>query len=820
MESTDSLNKWRDDFDSYPPSGRFDFNIPKFISAPIDPADCPQEEATDIPIKTSPSEASNSPIPHQIPPPPADFTGRSDDLEELLDNFENGVNITGLRGMGGIGKTALALVLANRIKCRFPDGDLYLDLRGTSKSPLSPAEAVAQVVRAYRPKDKVPDDQNEMRGLYLSVLSGKRALLLLDNAADKEQVEPLLPPSNCAVLITSRNKFALPGLKERDLDVLLPGEARELLLEIAPRIGSRADSLASLCGYLPLALRSAASALAERRDIDVKDYERRLSDEKVRLELVDASFSLSYDLLRPIRRKHWCRLSVFPGDFDLSSGGAVLKMARDTSTEALSDLVKWCLVDFSRPVDYGEGRYRLHDLARLFAESRLESRDVEDAKQSYAKHYLKVLTDAEKLYDKGGKNILEGLMLFDREWANIKEGQAWAEVMMRGVTKPKAKSDLKFALQMANSYPSDGVNVLALRQHPHERILWLETALTAARLMKTLNFECAHLGNLGWAYVDLGETRKAIEYYDQALTISRKIGDRKSEGYILGNLGSAYSDLSEVRKAIEYHDQALTIHRKIGDRRGEGNVLGNLSCDYALLGEILKAIEYYEQALTIIREIGDRQGEGNCLNNMGLAYSDLGETRKAIEYYEQALEISREIGDRRGEGKRLGNLGLAYYHLGDVRKAVEYYEQALAISREIGNPSIEGENLINFGKAYAALGETDKAIGYFEQSLEIVRKIEDRKNESKALCNMGKAYAVLGEVHKAIDNFEQSLEIARKIEYRRGEGDALFNLSLALDKLGQRPEAIDRAKAALRIFEQIESPDAEKARQKLAEWQG
>ena len=682
----------------------------------------------------------------------------------------------------------------------------------------------------------------------------------MDNAADKEQVEPLLPPSNCAVLITSRNKFALPGLKERDLDVLLPGEARELLLEIAPRIGSRADSLASLCGYLPLALRSAASALAERRDIDVKDYERRLSDEKVRLELVDASFSLSYDLLRPIRRKHWCRLSVFPGDFDLSSGGAVLKMARDTSTEALSDLVKWCLVDFSRPVDYGEGRYRLHDLARLFAESRLESRDVEDAKQSYAKHYLKVLTDAEKLYDKGGKNILEGLMLFDREWANIKEGQAWAEVMMRGVTKPKAKSDLKFALQMANSYPSDGVNVLALRQHPHERILWLETALTAARLMKTLNFECAHLGNLGCEYVDLGETRKAIEYYDQALTISRKIGDRKSEGYILGNLGSAYSDLSEVRKAIEYHDQALTIHRKIGDRRGEGNVLGNLSCDYALLGEILKAIEYYEQALTIIREIGDRQGEGNCLNNMGLAYSDLGETRKAIEYYEQALEISREtgdrqgegnclnnmglaysdlgetrkaieyyeqaleisreIGDRRGEGKRLGNLGLAYYHLGDVRKAVEYYEQALAISREIGNPSIEGENLINFGKAYAALGETDKAIGYFEQSLEIVRKIEDRKNESKALCNMGKAYAVLGEVHKAIDNFEQSLEIARKIEYRRGEGDALFNLSLALDKLGQRPEAIDRAKAALRIFEQIESPDAEKARQKLAEWQG
>ncbi len=254
-----------------------------------------------------------------------------------------------------------------------------------------------------------------------------------------------------------------------------PAEARELLLEIAGRIGNRADSLAKLCGYLPLALRNAASALAERKDIDVADYERRLSDKKVRLELVDASFSLSYDLLRPLRRKHWCRLSVFPGDFDLNGGIAVLKMARDASAEALSDLVKWSLVDFIRPVDSGEGRYRLHDLARLFAESRLESKERDDAKQRHTKHYLKVLSDAEKLYDKGGKNILTGLMLFDREWANIREGQAWAEFMMRNVRKPKAKSDLKFALQMANSYPNDGVNVLALRQHPLERIRWLET---------------------------------------------------------------------------------------------------------------------------------------------------------------------------------------------------------------------------------------------------------------------------------------------------------------------------------------------------------
>jgi tetratricopeptide (TPR) repeat protein len=387
------------------------------------------------------------------------------------------------------------------------------------------------------------------------------------------------------------------------------GEACELILEIAPRIGDRADSLAKLCGYLPLALRNAASALAERRDIGIADYERRLNDRKVRLKLVDASFSLSYDLLSPLRRKHWCRLSVFPEDFDLNGGQAVLKMTIDASAEALSDLVKWSLVDFIRPVDFGVGRYRLHDLARLFAESRLESKERDDAKQRHTKHYLKVLSDTEKLYNEGGKNILAGLMLFDREWANIKEGQAWAEVMMRSVKKPKEKSDLEFALQMANSYPNNGGNLLALRQHPVERIRWLETALTAARLMKIHSFEGAHLGNLGLAYADLGETRKAIEYHEQALVISREIGDRRGEGNGLGNLGLAYAGLGETRKAIEYYEQALVISREIGDRRGEGGALFNMSLALDKLGQRPEAIDHAKTALEIFEQIESPDAE-------------------------------------------------------------------------------------------------------------------------------------------------------------------------------------------------------------------
>ena len=715
--------------------------------------------------------ANRSSIPRQIPPPPRDFKGREEDIADILSNFEKGATITGLRGMGGVGKTALALVLADKLKSQFPDGQIFVDMRGTSNNPelppLTPEEAMAQVIRAYNPANRLPENSNELRGLYLSVLAGKRALLLLDNAAGSEQVEPLLPPAGCAVLITSRIKFALPGLAEKDLDILPKDKACELLLEIAPRIGNWADELAKLCGYLPLALRNAAGALAEKKDLSVPEYQRRLKDKIERLKLVEGSFSLSYDLLTPGRKKQWRRLSVFPEDFDRNAATAVLKMAPGASAEALSDLVQWSLVDYAAMPDSEDGRYRLHDLARLFAESCLDQEELADAQQKHAKHYSKVLSQAENLYEKGGTNLLAGLKLFDHEWANIKVGQAWLKNIIPVSSKLK-KSDLKSVLQLASSYAVDGGNILSLRLHPRDRIDWLETGLKAAKMIGDRGAKGVHLGNLGNAYAGLGETRKAIEYYDQALAIAREIGDRRGEGACLGNLGNAYAGLGETRKAIEYHDQALAIAREIGDRRGEGADLGNLGLAYAELGETRKAIEYHDQALAIAREIGDRRGEGADLGNLGLAYAELGETRKAIEYYDQALAIAREIGDRRGEGACLGNLGNAYAGLGETRKAIEYYDQALAIAREIGDRQNEGEFLCNLGKACLDLNETDNAIEHCTQSLDLVRKIEYRKIEGEALCNLGKAYTNLGEINKAIDYCDQALTIFEKMEYRRG----------------------------------------------------
>ena len=197
-------------------------------------------------------------------------------------------------------------------------------------------------------------------------------------------------------------------------------------------------------------------------------------------------------------------------------------------------------------------------------------------------------------------------------------------------------------------------------------------------------------------YEDLdrwGNSRTLIDLYLDLLpkdhfNDTSLLDDLQSHGVVLGNLGIAYKNLGQVKKAIEYHEQALVIAKDIGDRRNEGIWLGSLGLAYSDLEQVEKAIDYYEQALVIAREIGDRRNEGIWLGNLGIAYSDLGQVEKAIEYYEKALVISKEIGDRRGEGADLGSLGNAYSNLGQVEKAIEYNEKALVIGKEIKDPRI------------------------------------------------------------------------------------------------------------------------------------
>jgi len=714
---------------------------------------------------------------HQLRAPVGDFVGREKEIDELTKTLRGGGSaaITGISGMGGIGKTELALYVADRLRDDYPDAQLLIDMRGTDDKPRDPADALAACVRAFVSLEaKLPDSLEDLTNLYREILNGQRALILLDNAFDSAQVRPLLPPAGSALLVTSRNVVSLPRMTRVTLEQLPAGEARELLTSIAPRIApDLADQICFLCGYLPLAIRAAGSLLDVTADLDPVDYAAQLRDERTRLERigtegvdtdVEASFKLSYERLQPETARVFRQLVVFPATFDAAAEEAVCE---DENHKHLSELLRRSLVLY----DDTTARYRLHDLARLFADARLSVEERSAGQMHHATHYLSVLWETNDLYKQGGEALNRGLALFDLEWRNIQTGQTWAE----------EQSDRdNTAAELCDDYPDAGAYLLDLRQHPSERILWREAALAAARRLKNRGAEGVHLSNLGVAYAALGETRRAVKFYEQYLAIAREIGNRLGEGQALGNLGSAYYALGEMSRAIEFYEQRLSIAREVGDRRGEGIALGNLGVAYVELGETSRAVEFHEQRLSIAREVGDRRGEGIALGNLGMAYAELGETSRAIEFYEQYLAIAREIGDRRGEGNALGNLGSAYAALGETSRAIEFYEQCLAIAREIG----------------------------------------DRREEGIALGNLGNVYSELGETSRAIEFYEQYLAITREIGDRLGEGGALFNTSLALYKLGDRAQAIAHAEEALEIFEQIESPLAASARAALDEWRG
>jgi tetratricopeptide (TPR) repeat protein len=748
---------------------------------------------------------------HQLPLPPADFTGRDELIAQLLEDFQKrkGAAITGLTGMGGIGKTALGLVVAHSIVNDYPDAQIFLDLKGTT-TPLSAADAMRHVVLSFEPTaDLRALDDAGMGNAYRTILHGKRALLFFDNARSAEQVAPLRPPETSTMLVTSRWAFGLPGLQTRRLDLMKPESAEQFLLELCPRIDGQSDELARACAYLPLALRIAGSFLQVNPDWPVKTYVAQLEDRKGRLAALHdsregaelttepdllATFEMSYQQLSEEDRKRWRTLGVFPTSFDARAAAAMWKMEEDDARRLLGLLLRYSLLDY----DETSERYSLHDLLADYALSQMDSEEEGDVRLKHASHYKDVLSAADDLYTEGGENVLAGLRLFDLEWENIQAGQAWA-----------AGAQSQEAAWLCATYPGAGAYLLELRQHPGEQIRWLQATLAAARQIGDRRGEGSTLGNLGIAYYRLGDTRKAIEYYEQHLTIAKEIGHRQGEGNALGNLGLAYYSLGEPRKAIEYHEQALAIDREIGDHRGEGAELGNLGLAYADLGDPRKAIEYHEQALAISREIGDLRGEGQDLCNLGNAYYSLGEPRKAIEYHEQALAIDREIGDRRGEGQDLGSLGTAYADLGEARKAIEYYEQHLTIAKEIGHRQGEGNALGNLGLAYYSLGEPRKAIEYDEQHLTIAKEIGHRQGEGNALGNLGLAYYSLGEPRKAIEYYEQSLAIARETGDRQGEARQNWNLGLAYEKAGELDRAIEVMQICVDFEREVGDPDAE-----------
>jgi tetratricopeptide (TPR) repeat protein len=317
-----------------------------------------------------------------------------------------------------------------------------------------------------------------------------------------------------------------------------------------------------------------------------------------KLGLIEASLRLSYDLLSEELAGRWRTLSVFPATFDAPAAAAVWGLEPEPADAALGELVRRSLVDGD------DGRYRLHDLARFFAGSRCSEEERNGVQRRHAEHYRGVLAQADGLYLQGGPALLCGLRLVDLEWANIRAGQAWAA---------DHAADDQASAELVWRYPHAAIHCIVLRLRPTERIGWLETALQAARQLGRRNWEEAALGNLGSAYEDLSETRRAIALYEQSLAIAREIGDRLGEGRAKGHLGVAYADLGETHHAIDFHEQYLTIAREVGDRLGEAIVCWNLGLALEKLGELGRAVAMMEACVDFEREIGHPDAEKHAV---------------------------------------------------------------------------------------------------------------------------------------------------------------------------------------------------------------
>ena len=335
------------------------------------------------------SDPANARALHQLPATPADFIGRESEIKELTADFRSGKGtvVSGLIGMGGIGKTTLGLIVAHQLKDQYPDAQIFLDLKGTT-SPIEPESAIRHVILSFEPDfDFRGMDNARLASAYQSTLHDKRVLLFWDNARSAEQIKPLLPPEKCASLITSRWSFPLPGMGSHRIGVLEENEAVSFLLDICPRIDAHAPALARVCGFLPLALRIAASFLAINVDWNPSDYLDRLAKQRLNtLQSVDkaepdveSTFELSYKQLTEDERKKWRSLSVLPLFFNRAEASAIWDVDDVTAHDILSRLCRYSILDYEE----SRGYYRVHDLLAEFAKARLSEAESDKATLRY-----------------------------------------------------------------------------------------------------------------------------------------------------------------------------------------------------------------------------------------------------------------------------------------------------------------------------------------------------------------------------------------------------------------------------------------------------
>jgi DNA-binding SARP family transcriptional activator/tetratricopeptide (TPR) repeat protein len=660
-------------------------------------------------------------VPRQLPAAPRNFAGRVNELKTLTGLLDEcgkpggagTVLISAIGGMAGVGKTALAVHWAHQMAEWFPDGQLYINLRGFDPSGtlVRPAEAVRGFLTSLNvPAERIPASLDQQAALYRSLLAGKKMLIVLDNARDSAQVRPLLPGSaGCLVLVTSRNQ--LTGLVAADgahpviLDLLTETEARQVLAtrlgedRLAAEPGPTAD-LITLCARLPLALNIAAAQAATRPGRPLAALTAGLRDARDRLDALDAdddtsvrsAFSWSYGQLSELTARVFRLLGLHPGpDIAVPAAASLACLSRGDTRRVLAELTAAHLVDENTP-----GRFAFHDLLRAYAAEQaragLTGTERHTAIRRLLDCYLHAAHAAALLLHPARDPIPLGARepgTTPEDLANQAEALSWFDaehrVLLAAVTQA-ADAD----------FPGHAWRIAwALASFLDRRGQWddwhsvEQTALIAARRAGDRTGQAHALTLQGRAAVRLRRYEEAREHLRDALALFRSLGDHAACARAHLDLGWMATQQGEHDNALGSILRALELYRSIGHEKGEALALTNLAWLYAVRGDYQAAISCCQEALALHRAHGNVVTRAATLDTLGYVQHHLGRYPRAIDCYQQAIACRREMGDRHNVADMLARLADAHLANGDPQAAKDAWQDALTILDDLQHPDAD-----------------------------------------------------------------------------------------------------------------------------------
>jgi tetratricopeptide (TPR) repeat protein/transcriptional regulator with XRE-family HTH domain len=654
-------------------------------------------------------------VPRQLPGAVACFTGRDAELAALtgLLDAQPGARapalvISAVAGTAGVGKTALAVHWAHQVAGRFPDGQLYLNLRGYDPSgrPVQPAEAICGFLDALEvPAGRIPPGLEARSGLYRSLLSGRQMLIVLDNAANAAQVRPLLPGSaGCLVVVTSRSQLAglaaAEGAQLLTLDVLTEAEARQLLAGRlgAARLGAEpeaANELIASCARLPLALAITAARAAARPGFRLAALAAELRDTAGRLDTLDAGdpaasvrtvFSWSYQQLGTDAARMFRLLGLHPGpDISTPAAASLAGIEEPAARRLLRALARAHLI-----AEYVPGRYAFHDLLRAYAAAQADDTDSaaerEAAVGRVLDHYLHTASPAALLL-RPVRDLIAlapaGPGAVPEQPADHRQALAWFEaehqVLLAAVTLADSSGFDSHAWQL----PWAMMPFLATRGHYQEWAATQRTALAAATRVGDVAGQAVSSCLLASACDDLRDYDQALGHYTSSLRLYHRLGNCLGEANVHQNLGLLAEHQGRCADALGHAEQALRLYQTVGHTAGEAVGLNYVGWCHGLLGDYQQAHAYCRRSLAFCAEAGHRRSEGHAWDSLGYAEHHLGNLPEALACYERALDIARELGDRWVEADTLTHLGDTRNITGNLPQAREAWQQALAIFEDI-----------------------------------------------------------------------------------------------------------------------------------------